>query len=69
MNYHRENANWLKLNLIGDNLEDGKYDYYLFLDADVIMLATNEDPTDLAIAELVKSGKDVMFADEDWHKK
>jgi predicted glycosyltransferase involved in capsule biosynthesis len=36
-NYHRENANWLKLELIADMMAKNEAEYLLFLDADVVL--------------------------------
>ena len=69
-NFARENANWLKLEVIAGYLEEDAADFVLFLDADVILNSrTGHSPVHRFIDELNNAGKDIQFADEDWDPK
>lgn len=66
-NYHRENANWMKLQVIRDYLVADEADYILFLDADAILYTQpGHDPARGFIKLLEEKGVDMQWADEDW---
>lgn len=66
----RDNINWEKYRLVWDYFsKENPYDYVLMLDADASFIQPNLDSLRIMADILRDSGKDFLFADEDWKSK
>eukprot|EP00039_Didymoeca_costata_P008824 m.117066 g.117066 ORF g.117066 m.117066 type:complete len:579 (+) comp14245_c0_seq11:305-2041(+) len=69
-NFHREQANWLKLQVLLDYCESDAAEYFLFLDADVVMMTRpGHDPVGRAVELMNEKNVDILWANEDWQNQ